>query len=450
MEEGVSNFLRELWALQGTVYLVVALRYISRIRTAGWDNLAWDDAVMALATIVQTFAFLAAHFLVVYTKGLANNGMTDEQRAALDPGSEEYRTRVLGSKIHVGGLLLYTAQLWLLKACWTIYYDRLTAGVHMMRRVIRAAYILIPLTFIMCLLVAFLKCIPFEKQWQIYPDPGNKCQPAISTLQTVVIMVLHVVTVLFLMAIPLPMVWKANLPLRKKLMLFIMFSGGFLEMTFSILRCTSILMLGNIDPGQSGYWSVRESFVSMVLTNMPMVYPLVKHFFEKGLSSLGGSKSGTNLADSHGYPLGSNTGRDRKVRTNTHNSNHHPLSIPGDTVYWGSEENIVENNADAKTTATNSSGDEGPSPLPLQGQGGRLKPDGARSDKRPTATGTQPPTSPRHPRHGSGTERTQVSVGQGPPSPVGQSMNGIVVTTEYTVTEGSEQNRRRSGAGFAF
>lgn len=31
-----------------------------------------------------------------------------------------------------------------------------------------------PLTYIACLLVAFLKCIPFNHQWQIYPDPGSK------------------------------------------------------------------------------------------------------------------------------------------------------------------------------------------------------------------------------------------------------------------------------------
>jgi hypothetical protein len=59
-------------------------------------------------------------------KGLANNAMTDEERAALDPLSDEYAQRVLGSKLHVVGLLTYTTLLWLLKGCWTIYYDRLT------------------------------------------------------------------------------------------------------------------------------------------------------------------------------------------------------------------------------------------------------------------------------------------------------------------------------------
>jgi hypothetical protein len=65
--------------------------------------------------------------------------------------------------------------------------------------------------------------------------------PAISTLQTVYVMVMNTVTDFYLMAIPIPMVWKSNLPLRKKIVLLIMFSGGFLEMAFGILRCVSIL-----------------------------------------------------------------------------------------------------------------------------------------------------------------------------------------------------------------
>ena len=71
----------------------------------------------------------------------------------------------------------------------------------------------------------------------------DSCEPAISTLQTVFVMVMNTVTDFYLMAIPLPMVWKANLPMRKKVVLLVMFSGGFLEMAFGILRCTSILLV---------------------------------------------------------------------------------------------------------------------------------------------------------------------------------------------------------------
>lgn len=150
--------------------------------------------------------------------------------------------------------------------------------------------------------------------------------------------------------------------------------------------------------------------MSVVLTNMPMVYPLVKRFFEKGLSSIGGeSKSATNAIDSHGYRLGSNPGRDRKT-----NNSKHPLSIPNETC-WGSEENIVggDGNADAKTPGT-SSGDEATMPLPLQG---------LRSGERRVSVGAQA-RSGRRPSNGKLDGDIDVEGGR-----------GIVVTQEYTVTE---------------
>lgn len=58
--------------------------------------------------------------------GLANNGMTDEERAALDPNGEEWALRVGGSKTQLVGWSLYTLLLWLLKLSMNIFYIRLT------------------------------------------------------------------------------------------------------------------------------------------------------------------------------------------------------------------------------------------------------------------------------------------------------------------------------------
>ncbi|KAI0117442.1 hypothetical protein F4814DRAFT_448443 [Daldinia grandis] len=332
--ETEQAFIREVWGLQGTAYLIVALRYYSRFSTLGWQSLAWDDAIMFLAIVVHTAESLMAYLVVVNWKSLANNSMTDAQRVALDPHSKEWYLRVNGSKTHVVGLILYTTLLWLLKACWLVYYARLTEGVNNMHRLIRYGIIIVGATYISCLLVAFLKCIPFHHQWQINPSPGNNCMPAISTVQTIFVMITNTLTDFYLMAIPLPVVWKSHLPWRKKLILLVMFSGGLLEMAFGILRCVSILTLGDIDPAQSGYWSVRESFVSVVLTNMPMVYPIFRRFIEKGLSA---SRSrATSQGDTRGYKLSSVPGRAAST------GRRHNLSFPEpNDIAWDSEEHII-------------------------------------------------------------------------------------------------------------
>lgn len=71
--------------------------------------------------------------------------------------------------------------------------------------------------------------------------------------------------------------------------------------------------LGDKDPAQSGFWSVRESFVSFVLTNLPFIYPLIRGFIEKTRASTNksGDRSRSKLATSgrNGYRLDSLPGQ---------------------------------------------------------------------------------------------------------------------------------------------
>ena len=69
---------------------------------------------------------VAAHLVLAKFNGLTNSYMTPEQRAAVDPNSEEYYSRVWGSKIQVMGWSFYAMILWLVKFSVAIFYSRLT------------------------------------------------------------------------------------------------------------------------------------------------------------------------------------------------------------------------------------------------------------------------------------------------------------------------------------
>ncbi|KAF5025726.1 hypothetical protein F66182_2193 [Fusarium sp. NRRL 66182] len=299
----------------------------------------WSTRAVGRRSYVPSYIYtaesVAAYYVVAYWKGLANNGITPEQRAALrqNPDSPEWELRINGSKTHVIGLLLYMTLLWLLKGYWVVYYNRLTEGVSSAKRVAYWGGYIIPITYVSCFLVAFLKCIPFEKQWQVDPEPPNSCMPAITYIQTIYVMAMNTITDFYLMSIPIPMIWKARMPWRKKIVIVVMFSGAFLEMVFGILRAVSILTKGNTDPAQSGYWSVRESFVSFVLTNLPMVYPLIKKFIEKTVTSSKGGSRTPGLGDSQGYRLES--------YKNKAGARSRPERGEVDDTAWGSKEHIV-------------------------------------------------------------------------------------------------------------
>lgn len=49
-----------------------------------------------------------------------------------------------------------------------------------MRPRIQIGFVLLPVTYIILLCVELFGCHPFQKHWQIYPDPGGK--PALFTL----------------------------------------------------------------------------------------------------------------------------------------------------------------------------------------------------------------------------------------------------------------------------
>ena len=86
-----------------------------------------------------------AYSVGAYWRGLANNGMTDEERLLLDPSSQEFMLRyvdsrgepwtcdtdddhsVNGSKTQVAGWSTYTLLLWVIKAAMCTFYLRLTA-----------------------------------------------------------------------------------------------------------------------------------------------------------------------------------------------------------------------------------------------------------------------------------------------------------------------------------
>lgn len=145
------------------------------------------------------------------------------------------------------------------------------------------------------------------------------------------IMSINTVTHMYIMAIPLPvrlsslalhnssstiadtlqtiLGTKGMLPYQK-LFLLVLYSGGFLVAVFGILRCVSILTVSSgsdvtspfsfHQPSpppkfiqrlthlktlgtatSSGQWSLRESFLAVLVTNLPIVAPIIKRFSQQ-------------------------------------------------------------------------------------------------------------------------------------------------------------------------
>lgn len=121
-----DSFGTEAFTLLGLAVIIIGVRTGARLSMVGIRNFQLDDYLMPLAAVVYGLETGAAYCVGAKWMGLANNSMTDEQRATLSPDSQEFFMRVGGSKTQVMGWSLYTLLLWLLKTCMAVFYSRLT------------------------------------------------------------------------------------------------------------------------------------------------------------------------------------------------------------------------------------------------------------------------------------------------------------------------------------
>ncbi|BCR88783.1 uncharacterized protein ACHE_41347A [Aspergillus chevalieri] len=315
----------------------IIIRVVVRWTSVGPSNFQLDDYLMPLAGIVFVLETVAAHLVLAKFNGLTNSYMTPEQRAAVDPNSEEYYSRVWGSKIQVMGWSFYAMILWLVKFSVAIFYSRLTTGLQHLPTRVRIAYVLLGVTYLATGLSIVLGCQPIQKYWQINPDPGNICQPTKSLLYVLVVVIMNVITDLYLLSIPLPLLWTVNIGLRRKITLMGLFSGAAFVIMASIIRAVVILTAGPDGAISGSRWACRETFVSIVVSNLPIIQPIIRRACNKmGLSGVFFSTSG-RPTNSNTYPLSSRglqtTNKDKK-------KNNNPPYIP-ETTAWGSDEHIL-------------------------------------------------------------------------------------------------------------
>ncbi|RDW72818.1 hypothetical protein BP6252_06725 [Coleophoma cylindrospora] len=338
----VRAFNMELWTLYAFGVLVTILRTWARVKAVGIRDLRADDFIVWFAILLYTVQSTLAYFAVNHGQSLANNSMTDAERAALSPDSTEYQLRVFGSKIQVVGWTSYVCLIGTLKSAVLVFYIRLMEGLSMRFRIrIWIGFGLVGVTFVASIATIYGSCMPFSKYWQINPDPGNACQGAVARPIVWVTFASSVVTDLYLIMVPLPMLWGTTLRFVKKLAATFVLGAGVFVLVCSLLK-TVFVIVDPIHGAQlAGEWGTREAFVSVFTTNLPMIFPLLKTWLRPIFGSMLAS---TQTASKYptgfrtiGGGHGSSVGGQRQATTTSRPHVRNSLSLSG------SEENIVSN-----------------------------------------------------------------------------------------------------------
>ncbi|KAJ5625919.1 hypothetical protein N7510_002228 [Penicillium lagena] len=325
----------ELWTLYSIGVAVTILRTYARVRAVGLRNLRLDDyliwvGVTALAYSVGNVA-----------QGLANNSMTTAQRATLSSSSPEYHARVIGSKIQIAGWTTYTALINFLKLSMLAFYVRLMEGLGRRYQIpIYVGFLFVITSFLASIVTIFATCRPFHKNWQINPNPGNVCQPAIAKPVIAVTFAANLLTDPYLIFIPIPMLWKSSLKLLKKIATTIVLSAGVFVLVCATLK--SVFLLVEPDDGAqlADEWGTRETFVAVITTNLPMVFQLFRIWLTKAFGSKFQSSQKVNYKSPSGGFRSIVGGGDYASRRGCGPPSMEPITI--DMTFTESEERMME------------------------------------------------------------------------------------------------------------
>ncbi|KAL2857359.1 hypothetical protein BJY01DRAFT_202662 [Aspergillus pseudoustus] len=279
-----TPFQTEAWTEYSIGVVVILFRLFARFKVVGIKNWQGDDYFSIVALVFWTAELTMLELIGQHG---TNIGLTNEQRAALTPG--QTASLVYGSKCLLAGWTCYVTLIWSLKACMLFFYNRLTLGL-MQQKLVKFNAILCAGTYVAVIFTIFLHCRPLSKHFQVYPDPGLNCSA--DYVNYIVIAVTNVVTDAILLSIPIPLLAKVRLALRRyaftyrmvtplytyynryrKLIIGVLLCGGVFVMAATLLRC--ILSLQSIESiNTSTIWAIRETFVAIIAVNAPCIKPL--------------------------------------------------------------------------------------------------------------------------------------------------------------------------------
>jgi hypothetical protein len=119
----------------------------------------------------------------------------------------------------------------------------------------------------------FATCRPFYGYWAM-PPPSPQC----ATLEHYAIIQgsLNISSDLLMLFIPLPLITRLSVPWRQKSVLLIIFSMGIFVILAAIL--TKVFNLTNIWDPSYMLWYTRESSVAIYVSNLPLIWPLIREY----------------------------------------------------------------------------------------------------------------------------------------------------------------------------
>ncbi|KAI4201514.1 MAG: hypothetical protein LQ346_002150 [Caloplaca aetnensis] len=309
MVSQVRSLFIESWSLYPFGLLLIGARIVSRRLLLGsFKKLQIDDWIMMFVAVTFTGVIVSVNQVSTNLSNYLPPGVAE----SFTP--EEHANAVYGSKFVMVLEEFMLANTWLCKACLLILYHQMTLGLKQNKLVkIVGAYCVFGYILVQILYLA-VWCRPFKQYWQV-PVDNSQCASYYDHLITA--SVFNITSDLMMIYIPLPILIRARLPLKRKIILCGVFSLGFL-----VILCAILNRYYNFTAGFGSLiylnWYVGEAATSVFVANVPHLWPLLSRIFALGaFNSLrrttGNSNSGAPNSGSNANANNNSTNRWNKA-----------------------------------------------------------------------------------------------------------------------------------------
>ncbi|KAH7327470.1 hypothetical protein BKA65DRAFT_435157 [Rhexocercosporidium sp. MPI-PUGE-AT-0058] len=293
------------------------LAFFARMLNRGWvlKKYHLEDWLMCIVICCYSCLLVLVNVSAHYQTNLYP--MEDEARILSDPA--EIQDRILGSKIVVAleqCMLLVT---WGVKICVWTFLLRLHRNLPRFETALwlQFAYFWTGL-FVIEIMYFSVLCNPFSQYWAV-PVTNPEC--ATYHKYSVVQMVFNISSDVGLILTPLPMVWVAQLPLKRKLILTFIFGLA----SFTVMAALMNKYYNFASPLTTVYqlWYIREASISLVVSNLICTWQLLQKIFHFR------SFSNTRFSITDDGTINHNPGLRHKFMRFAHRARHSVSGLPG-------------------------------------------------------------------------------------------------------------------------
>ncbi|OAL53107.1 hypothetical protein IQ07DRAFT_609614 [Pyrenochaeta sp. DS3sAY3a] len=279
-----------LWVCNGIAFALFFARLILR-KVKGQRFNAGDYWTMS-ASVFLIPRVVVSHYILLYG---TTTTLSNKDRANLEAlGQEQLDWLVLNSKINLVSRATLISALWSLKMVVLDLCRRMIRKLPREYTVLYTFWSILAATYVAATIAIFVECRPFQRYWQLSPNPGE-CVKGNAWLITYEVG--NIITDAMLLALPFPILFHAKTTLSKRLRLLSLFSIGFFLIAVSIVRMMQGTKNARIQLSRTMWASIETLFASIVAM-VPAFYVLMRprsHDTSYYLSSDGR----TNLSQAH-------------------------------------------------------------------------------------------------------------------------------------------------------